>query len=278
MNLILIPVFNDWRSLNKLLFKINENSNTKNLTSILVIDDCSSLKPSINKKKFKNIKRIEILKLNQNVGSQKAIAVGLNYLNTKKHNYKFLTVMDGDGEDNPSEIKNMITLAKKNKNSVIVSCRLDRKENFIIKFCYKIHLFITLALTGNWISFGNFSCFYHHNLKKILKDDSVWLAYSAAVKKNTNILRTYAIRSKRYYDKTRVNFSFLLGHSIKIMSVFYRRIITLSFVILFLSNYYDFNYLLFLNLLIILINLLIILYRFKNVTKNHFNHSLKKIK
>ena len=50
MNLIIIPVFNDWRSLNKLLFKINENLNINSLTRILVIDDCSSIKKILRKK------------------------------------------------------------------------------------------------------------------------------------------------------------------------------------------------------------------------------------
>ena len=42
---------------------------------------------SLNKKKFNKIKKIEVLRLNENVGSQKAIAIGLNYLNKKKSDF-----------------------------------------------------------------------------------------------------------------------------------------------------------------------------------------------
>ena len=53
MNLIIIPVFNDWRSLNKLLLEINKNSNHKNFTQILIIDDNSTIKMLITKQKVR---------------------------------------------------------------------------------------------------------------------------------------------------------------------------------------------------------------------------------
>ena len=83
MNLIIIPVFNDWRSLNKLLIEINKNSNHKNFTQILIIDDKSTIKMLITKQKLKKIKKIEVLRLRENIGSQKAIALGLNYVKKK---------------------------------------------------------------------------------------------------------------------------------------------------------------------------------------------------
>ena len=110
--------------------------------------------------------------------------------------------MDSDGEDNPKNLASMLAQAKKNKNSVIVSCRIDRNEKFLIKIGYKIHLILTFIFTFNWISFGNFSCFSHKNLTKILSDNSIWYAYSAAVKKNTNISKVFALRAKRYYGNS----------------------------------------------------------------------------
>ncbi len=278
MNTILIPVYNDWKSLNKLLLKINSTSVPHLKNNILVVDDFSSIKPRINFKKIKKIKKIELLKLEQNVGSQKAIAVGLNYLNSIKRNFNFITVMDGDGEDNPLEIKSMINLAIKNKKSVIVSCRKDRKENFVIKLLYKIHLFLTFFLTGNWISFGNFSCFHYSNLKKILRDESIWLAYSAAVKKNANIKRTYAIRLKRFFGKTQVSFLFLILHSLKIITVFLKRVLLFSLIYITIIYLLSLKFSLIFYLVIISINILLMIIKIKNKTKNNLQYSIKKIK
>jgi hypothetical protein len=257
MNLILIPVYNDWMSFNKLLLKINSFLDNKTFTSIFIVDDFSSIKMKIIKKNLNNIKKIEALRLNKNIGSQKAIAFALNYIKKRK-NIKFITVMDGDGEDSPSEIKNMLNMANNHKDYVIVSCRINRNENFFIKYGYKLHILLTAILTGYWISFGNFSCFHINNLKKILADNSIWHAYSAAVLKNSKIKRVYARRSKRFYGKTKVNLFFLVGHSLRIIGVFYKRVALFSFLysfliyfLIFKNNLIVFSFFLIINILII---------------------------
>ena len=104
-HIFVIPVYNDSRSLNKLIANLNIvlKKNKKIEHEILVIDDNSSEKIKINIKKFKTIKKLRILTLKNNLGSQKAIAVGLKYLKNRKKNF-LITVMDGDGEDDPNQV------------------------------------------------------------------------------------------------------------------------------------------------------------------------------
>lgn len=270
MNLILIPVYNDWKSLNKLLSLINKKTKKKNSTQLLIIDDHSSKKMTFQTKKFYNIKKIDVLRLNENIGSQKAIAVGLKYLNqSRKRDYNYISIMDGDGEDNPENLNSMLNIAKNNKNSVIVSCRKDRNENLLIKLGYKIHLILTFLFTFNWMSFGNFSCFYYKNLKKIFTNRSAWHAYSASIKKNTRIKRVYAVRSKRFYGNSKVNLKFLISHSLRIIGVFYIRVFLLSvFYMYIISNIFHKN-LYFLNILIIIFNFFILSSIFTNDLKEN---------
>jgi len=215
--IILIPIFNDWKSLEKLIKKIELSSQGIDKFLILIVDDCSTIKCSLNKKFQK--KKIKILRLTKNVGSQKAIAIGLSYI--KKNFLKSnILIMDGDGEDNPSEIKRMLFESKKHPDLTIVSCRLERKEIFFIKFFYKIHLIIVFLFTFKWISFGNFSCLNSQNLNRLFKDESLYLAYSAAVIKNNKIKRLYSKRDKRFSGKSKVSFLKLIEHSLRILSVF----------------------------------------------------------
>ena len=113
-HIILIPVYNDEKSLNKLLIKIDSHLDqvTNFRTEILILDDKSTDRINLDNKKFKNLEKISILTVKENLGSQKIIAVGLNYL-TKIKRF-FITVMDSDGEDNPVEIEKMLELASKN--------------------------------------------------------------------------------------------------------------------------------------------------------------------
>lgn len=278
MNLILIPVYNDWKSLNKLLLQINSVQDNKSPKKILIVDDFSTIKMNIIKKKLNKLKSVEVLRLSKNLGSQKAIAFALNYINTKKNNLKFITIMDGDGEDNPKGIKKMLNYANDNKDQVVVSCRIDRKENFLIKFGYKIHLFLTAFLTGHWISFGNFSCFHINNLKNILADNSVWHAYSAAVIKNSKIKRIYATREKRYYDKSQVKLSFLVGHSLRIIGVFYQRVVLFSILFFCFIYFLNLEYSWIFYIIILTMNLFLAFMIMKSKIEANVSFKLLKIK
>ena len=268
-NIILIPVYNDWKSLNKLLIEINDISRESNLFKVLIINDSSTQKVDIERKKLHKIKEIKILTLKQNLGSQKSICVGLNYLKEQNNN-SYITIMDGDGEDNPSEINKMFTQARADQEHIITSHRKSRNENFIIKFSYKIHLIITFCLTWNWISFGNFTCFNSNNLKKLNLND-VWYALSAGVLKNCKIKKLYASRQKRYFENSKVNFLKLVEHSLRIISVFYKRMFISSFLLTLIIWTFTFILSVLFYLLVFFINLIVILVKIKNYIKPTLN-------
>ena len=219
--IILTPTFNDWKSLSKLLFEIDKNiAGLKGNFRTLVINDASTLKPKLNLKNVKHLRKIKIITLKKNLGSQKSICIGLKYLKKKKTK-AIITIIDSDGEDNPKKIKKLINLAKKNPNSIITANRLKRTENIFFKFLYKLHLLITFLLTGKYIDFGNYCSFNSSNLKKLLLNANLWLACSAGITKNCNSLKSYYIgRKKRYFDSSKAKFSFLFEHSLNIISVF----------------------------------------------------------
>ena len=82
---IAIPVFNDWDNLNRLLKKINLIAKKNSFEfNILIINDFSTIKQKINFKKNIYIKKLDVLNLDKNLGSQRAIAVALNYLLKQK--------------------------------------------------------------------------------------------------------------------------------------------------------------------------------------------------
>ena len=270
-HIILIPVYNDEKSLIKLLENIDDHLKIvlDFETEILVLDDRSSEEMSLKSDKFKNIKKISIIRVKENIGSQKIISVGLNYLRDIKENF-FITVMDSDGEDNPQEISKMLDLALKNDDSVITSNRKSRNDPLIIKILYRIHLFITFLFSFKWITFGNFTSFNSINLKNILNDNSSWFAYSSSVIKNCKIKRIYAKRESRYFDKSKLGLLKLVEHSIRVNSVFSNRITIISIL------YIGFIYLIFglksITLIIIssiiFFNILIYLVKFIHSIKN----------
>ena len=268
--IILIPVYNDWKSLNKLLYEISQSFKNNNsfLTEILIVNDKSTEKINIDNKNFTNLKKIEVINLKRNLGSQKSIAVGLNYLKNLGKNY-FITVMDGDGEDSPHQLKNMLETAKLNENYVVTSNRKKREESLVIIFSYKIHLIISFLFSFKWISFGNFSTFNSNNLSELLSNKNSWYAHSSSVLYNCKIKRLYAKREKRYFDKSKLNFSSLLEHSLRVNTVFFKRIFIISLIYsILIFIFVPSNLAFFLTFFITLFNVLLLYVRLKHNIKN----------
>ena len=235
---ILTPTFNDWRSLNRVLQEIDKKvSKIQGKFSVIVVNDASTTKPNLSIKGFKYLKTIK----------KKSIII----------------VIDSDGEDDPKKIKELINLAQKNPQSVITANRLKRTENIFFYFVYKMHLLITLILTGKYINFGNYSAFNSKNLNKLLRGSDLFLAYSAKIAKNIKSIKPcYMNKKKRYYDKSKVKILFLIQHSINIISLFKLNVLKLSILVclflmllsLMINNFFIYFIIIFIIIFNILIN------------------------
>lgn len=263
-NYILLPVYNDWLSLKKVLQILNESFKTvKSNNYIIIVNDFSSKKNILNKN-YNNFKNIKILNLKRNVGSQKAIFFGLKYLQKiikKKNNQTTISVLDSDGEDNPKMVKEIIKLVNKKKDYFIFASRKERTESNILRVLNQLRLFITFILTGKFINFGNFSSFSSKLLKKILSNNNLYLAYSSGVLKNYNKFFFIKIKkNKRFYGNSKVNLQFLLEHTFKIISVFYIPVFlrTLFFVLLLLIIVESLKLKFFITIFFIITNLVFI--------------------
>ena len=265
---IIVPTFNDSRSLNKLLFILDKKVSKRNaIFRVVIVNDCSSEKITLERKKFYNIKNIKILNLKKNVGSQKAIYIGLKYI--KKYKYKsIISILDSDGEDNPYKLKKLIQLAAKENKVIFVANRSKRLENIFLRILNKIRLLITFILTGKNINFGNFSAFSSENLKNVFSNTNLWLAYSGGILKNCKKVKLINIeKKKRYYGTSKVNLKFLIDHSIKIICVFRTEIlirsIVVSSLIIFIVGNQDIS--LKLIIFLFLLNIFINIYRQINI-------------
>ena len=239
---IILPTYNDWKSLNKVLKILNYSlKGQKKEIYIIVVNDGSSSKYE-KTKKYWNFKKVIILNLKKNVGSQKAIFFGLKYLQKKikkKNNETIISILDSDGEDNPNMVKKLIRLVNLKKDYFIFASRKKRTENNFLKALNQLRLLITFILTGKYINFGNFSSFPSFVLNKILSNNNLYLAYSSGVLKNYNKFFFVKIKkSKRFYGNSKVNLEFLILHTINIISVFYKTVFFRTFFFLMVTLFF----------------------------------------
>ena len=145
---ILIPIYNDWRSVSKLLEDINSNiSNLDYKFSIIIVNDASTEESSINNSNLSNIQSIKIINMKENMGHARCIATGLKHI-FEKEEFDYVIPMDGDGEDRPEEIKSFVEQIKLTPNKTVVGERVKRSEGFFFKFCYNLHKILTFTFTG----------------------------------------------------------------------------------------------------------------------------------
>ena len=240
---ILIPIFNDWQSVFKLLKDINfQVSTLSDEFSVIIINDASIENKPEFPTDLNNLKSVQIINMKDNKGHARCIASGLKYIYEKKE-FDYVIPMDGDGEDRPEEIKNFIELTDQSKDKSIVGERIKRSESLFFKICYLFHKFLTLAFTGQSIRFGNFTCLSKITVEKMINEKATWNSFSGSLKKvEKNLSSIPSIRGTRYFGPSKMSFFNLLKHSLSIISVFRKTVLIRSalfiiFYILLIKSY-----------------------------------------
>jgi glycosyltransferase involved in cell wall biosynthesis len=163
---------------------------------------------------------VSVVHLMRNLGHQRALAIGLAYVN-EKHDCDAVLVMDCDGEDSPEDARKLVDRAQSmGGRSVVFAERTQRSENFLFRvgyFCYRV---LHEALTGRAIRFGNFSVIPRKQLRRIASVSETWNHYAAAVVKSGIPISTISTnRSKRLTGESKMNFVGLVIHGLSAISV-----------------------------------------------------------
>ena len=234
---ILVPIYNDWQSVFKLIDEIDNLLLDKSFEiSILIVNDASNHDRPEEEKIFENIQSIKILNMNKNQGHARCIATGLKYI-FEKEDFDYVIPMDGDGEDRPEEIKDFLEQIKNSNNQPIVGERVKRTEGMIFKLCYQFHKMITFTFTGKSIKFGNFTCLPKSTVEKLVNEKATWNSFSGSLKKiEDKLFSIPSIRGTRYFGPSKMSFYNLIKHSLSIISVFRKTFLIRSalFVILYI--------------------------------------------
>jgi len=279
--IILIPLFNDWKSVSRLLNEIDlEIKNWDVDVSIVIVNDASTEERSGLEFNFKKIKDVRILNMKKNTVHQRCIAAGLKYI-CKNEDFERVIIMDADGEDRPEELNAFFQKAKEHTNMTITGNRFKRSEGIIFKILYEIHKLLTFIFTGKMIKFGNFSCLPKIHVEHLIQKPYLWNSYSSSVVKTIND-RTFipSIRGSRYVLPSKMNFAALIFHSLAIISVFRNLVIMRSaifFVVYLFLIYKNISILTILPIFFLIAFVFIILKISMRANMHEFNESLENI-
>ncbi len=216
---IVIPAFNDWEALLKLVNQIHAVSQGNSYRcSLVVVNDCST-RPLTDEIREWKLLPLEIVHLNRNIGHQRAIAIGITHARFQ-NDADYVLVMDADGEDKPEDIPELVKGAIANKDQIVFARRTKRQESRTFRFFYVIYKMVFRMLTGITIEFGNFCIIPSSLLKNIVYVSEIWNHFSGGVIKSKMRYTSVPLeRGKRLAGESKMNFPALIMHGMSAVSV-----------------------------------------------------------
>ena len=247
--IILIPVYNDWQSVFKLLENIDKglevwDSDVAHISAIIVNDASTEERP-INTSTFNSLKSVQVISMKVNKGHARCNAAGLKYISANSE-FDLVIPMDADGEDRPEELGPLLCKAYEYPNKVITANRVKRSEGLFFKFCYLVHKYLTFVFTGKFIKYGNFTCLPKFAVNQMINDSATWSSFSgslAKIIKDKDLTSVSSTRGTRYFGPSKMSFVNLLKHSLSIMAVFKKTLLIrsifflLAYLFLIINNF-----------------------------------------
>ena len=237
---LVIPVFDDWASLQLLLTDIDRLAERTGLRlSVTIVDDGSTIQadawvPDIAA--LQHLGKVELIHLFTNLGHQRAIAVGLCAA-VEADDAEAIAIMDADGEDAPSAIPRFLDAALGQRDFCIVARRGKRSESLTFKTSYLLYKVLFRILTGKEINFGNFCLLSRNYARRLVRVAELWNNLPAAILRSKLPIRRISVdREARYAGKSKMNLTSLVVHGLSGISVYAETIfvrLLISAVVLF---------------------------------------------
>jgi len=220
---ILTCLYDDWKSAADLFRGVGKELARRQQPAQLVVVDDGSMepRPADFLKDITGFSLIEVVTLSRNLGSQRAIAVGLAHVFETK-TADAVVIMDSDGEDRPDDLTKLIdSFARQEKPQVIFAARAKRSEGGLFRLCYQFYRGLHFFLTGYGIRFGNFSIVPRSLLGRLVIDPNLWLHFAATVVSSRIPYATIPTqRGVRLHGKSRLNLTALVIHGIAAISCY----------------------------------------------------------
>lgn len=221
--IVLMPVYEDWAALSQLLPMLDQElKNAGYKADVVLIDDGSAASiPNGFPFVLEAIASVEVVALKRNLGHQRAIAVGLSYVE-KTYPKRSVVIMDADGEDRPEDVPRLIDSCLAHEcEKIVFAARLKRSEGLLFTLLYHLYRFLHVLLTGIQVRVGNFSIVPPEALKRLVAVSELWNHYAAAVHKaRLPFTEIPSKRGRRLMGSPRMDLVSLVVHGLSAMAVF----------------------------------------------------------
>jgi hypothetical protein len=217
--IVVTPVYEDLETLRQLLLELTRIFG--NNAFIVVVDDGSVESPVQPQHLEACSAKGVILRLNRNIGHQRAIAVGLGYVCENLLQGQRIVIMDADGEDSPAAIASLLERMDKEDQDIVVAKRGARSDAVWFKIFYFFYCHLFRILTGRRLGFGNFMALQPWAARRLVTMQETAIHLAGAVVASQMRIGAHQIdRGVRYAGKSKMKLVPLVVHGFKGLIVF----------------------------------------------------------
>lgn len=225
---VVSPVYDDWDAVALLLPHLDAELAAHGACARVVLVNDGSAQPVPERlvdRALTAIREVRVLSLRRNLGHQRALAIGLAFVQAKMP-CEAVVVMDADGEDDPSDVTRLLAdLREQGGRSIVFARRVRRSEGVTFTLLYRVYRLVHLVLTGISVQVGNFSVVPFAQLERLVVVSDLWNHYAAAVFHSRipySMIGT--ARSRRLSGTSRMNLVSLVAHGLSAIAVFADRV------------------------------------------------------
>ena len=219
---VLIPIYNDWDSVRLLLHELDQVLSAGCRLHLVLIDDSSTqpMPENLLAQALPVFASATCLRLKCNIGHQRAIATGLSWIASTANTHP-VVIMDGDGEDKPSDVPRLLQLfGQMGGDTAVFAERTKRSESLVFKQFYRLYRWMHRIMVGLPVKIGNFSVLPFSYVQGLTVSNYLWYHYAATVvRTRMPFVTVKTSRGDRYRGMSQMNFVSLVRHGVSAIAV-----------------------------------------------------------
>ncbi len=200
--------------------------------TFVLIDDSAGQDRAV--KDVAELEDIRVVRPPYNLGHQGALVFALREMGGVVKEDDLIVTMDADGEDRPQDLGDLIAPLLRNRHNlqkVSIARRTRRSETVLFKVLYSCFKAVFRTLTGTVVRNGNFAAYRGWLLHEVIFHPHFDQCYSASfISLPMQIEMVPLPRGERYGGKSRMGYTNLITHGIRMLMPFSERIATRGMV------------------------------------------------
>jgi hypothetical protein len=227
---VVCPVFLDVESFlllrKRLLEVVGDHDELRMDVRFVVLDDTAGDDPDIDTLDL--LGDVRVIGAPFNLGHQRAIVYALRTIAPEIGDDDLVVTLDSDGEDRPEDLPRLLAplLADpSDRKRVVLARRTRRHTSWRFKVMYLFFTILFRLLTGTSVRTGNYAAYRGWQARRMLLHPYFDLCYSATLLSlQLPIALVPCERGPRYAGRSRMDFSKLFMHGLRMLMPFIDRI------------------------------------------------------